>query len=143
MLDCTKEAVRPLPWTKVHKIIFFLEKDTVVSEWKHTDGHYELILCITANMRAYAYQPRLLHIVTTVQATVQGIRDYSYKQSRGRINRVKLRRCRSARHEGTWGSKVMVHSFITLVLDGGEWSPSSFGPSNPRVQSPRYPLNGS
>ena len=39
--------------------------------------------------------------------------------------------CGSARHEGTWGIKVMVHFSTTSVLDGDEWSSSRPGPSNP------------
>jgi hypothetical protein len=55
--------------------------------------------------------------------------------SRGRVNKVKLRMCGSARLAGTWGSKVIVHFSITSVLDGSEWLSSRPGLSNPRMEA--------
>lgn len=51
-------------------------------------------------------------------------------------DRVKLWRCGSAHHEGTWGSKVMVHFTIASVLNRGEWSSSRPGPFNPGDRVP-------
>jgi hypothetical protein len=37
--------------------------------------------------------------------------------------------------------EVQLHAFLTLVLDGGEWTVSRRGRFTPRAKSPRYPLD--
>jgi hypothetical protein len=39
-----------------------------------------------------------------------------------------------------WGLEIYLHAFLTLVLDGGEWSASRTGHFTPR-ESPWYPLD--
>jgi len=39
-------------------------------------------------------------------------------------------------HEDVWGVEVQFHAFLTLALDGGEWSASHPGHSNPRKRAP-------
>jgi hypothetical protein len=41
----------------------------------------------------------------------------------------------------TWGSGGITHVFITLVLDGGEWSASFSGHFTPKEKSPQFPFD--
>jgi hypothetical protein len=48
----------------------------------------------------------------------------------------------ATRHGGAWGERrYSSYSFLTSVLDGGEWSASRPGRALPRGKDPRYPLH--
>jgi len=38
----------------------------------------------------------------------------------------------ASHHEHVWAVKVQIHAFLTLTLDGSEWSASCPGHFNPR-----------